>query len=102
MKKLIFVCSALRGDVKANQEKARYYCKEVVDAGHIPICPHIYFTQFLDDEITEDRVKGMSLGLQLLLLCSEVWVYGEQTEGMMKEINFAYFYEIPVTKKEGI
>ena len=56
--KLVYVCSPLRGDMEANIRSARQYCEYVVkECGAIPIAPHIYFTQFLDDDVAEELVR---------------------------------------------
>lgn len=48
----IYICSALRGNVDENIRKARCFCEYVArEYQAIPIAPHIYFTQFLNDEI---------------------------------------------------
>ena len=98
--KKIYVCSPYRGDVVKNEENARKYCRMVVDAGMLPVAPHIYFTQFLDDTNEKQRVTGMSAGMQLLMECSEVWVFGHPSEGMKKEIECAEKNFIPIIYKE--
>lgn len=85
--KKIFVCSPLRGDMEENIKRAKEYSKEVVSAGHIPITPHIYFPQFLDDRKPEERELGMFMGRELLDICDEMWIYGEPTKGMKLEIE---------------
>ena len=55
MKELVYICSPLRGYVLENQQRARGFCKLALQAGYIPIAPHIYFTQFLDDDSPEER-----------------------------------------------
>ena len=35
------------------------------------------------------RRLGISMGMELLALCDEVWVFGEATEGMAAEIASA-------------
>ncbi len=85
--KRIFICSPLRGNIKENIEKAKEYSREVVLAGHIPITPHIYFTQFLNDDDPKEREIGMEMGRKLLDICDEMWIYGEPTEGMLQEIK---------------
>ena len=58
--KKIYVCSRLRGDVETNIENAKRYCEYVVKVcGAIPIAPHIYFTQFLDDSLDEEGLEFM-------------------------------------------
>jgi len=85
--KKIFICSPLRGNIEENIRKAKEYSREVVSTGHIPITPHIYFTQFLDDNNQKEREIGMTMGRKLLDICDEMWIYGEPTEGMLQEIK---------------
>lgn len=90
MKKIIYVCSPLRGDVKNNIKRANEYSKFVYQQGYIPVAPHVTFTQFLNDDIPEERKDGMDMGLELLRVCDEVWVFGEiLTEGMAREAELA-------------
>ena len=59
------------------------------DLGYLPIAPHLLFPQFLNEGIEAERQIGISMGMELLLDCEEVWVFGEATEGMQAEIAFA-------------
>ena len=81
-----------------NIRKARIYCEYVVrEHRMIPITPHIYLTQFLDDNNAEDREFGLSAGLSLLYVCDELWYFGDTvTRGMTDEICFAIEHGIPV------
>ena len=92
-KKLVYICSPCRGDLEKNIEKAQHYCREAVELWDdvIPIAPHVYFTQFLDDTKPEERTAGMDMGLSLLAMCDELWVYGIEnpSEGMRNEIKYA-------------
>jgi hypothetical protein len=104
-KKIVYVCSPLRGNIEANIEKAKKYCRFVQKAGHIPIAPHLYFTTFMDDNIPEDRKDGMEMGMRLLeTVCHELWVFGDTiSEGMKDEIKRATEIGIKVCYiKEGI
>lgn len=86
--KKIYVCSPLSGDIKKNIERAKEYSKFVVKQGHIPITPHIYFTQFLDDNNKSERSIGLLMGLELMEICDELWVFGKViSQGMRKEIG---------------
>jgi len=88
--KRVYICSPLAGDIYGNMEKAKNYCREAMERGVLPIAVHLYFTQFLDDNNPVERKSGMKMGLELLKLCDEVWVYGNTiSSGMEKEINFA-------------
>jgi len=101
---IVYVCSPYRGEPpyseeqrKANLTKAATYCQEVTDAGHIPICPHLYFSSFLGDTSPRERIQGMNMGKDLLDICAEVWVFGERiSDGMKNEIELAKIYNKPV------
>ena len=87
---IIYICSPLRGDIEGNLERAKKYCRDVAELGHVPIAPHLYFTQFLDDHIPEERERGMEMGLSLIYLCEQLWVYGDViSEGMKQELKKA-------------
>lgn len=89
-RKKVYICSPLSGNIGENIEKAKKYCREVSLKGFLPIASRIYFTQFLDDNKLEERNMGMVMGLELLKLCDEIWVFGDIiSEGMKKEIEFA-------------
>lgn len=90
-KKLVFICSPLRGDYIENQNRAREYCREAIMAGYIPIAPHLYFTQFLDDSMELERSLGIDCGIALLDKCGEIWIFAEKgiSNGMKTEIEHA-------------
>ena len=98
--KKIFICSPYRGNVEENIRKAKEYSRSCCKQGMIPLTPHLYFTQFLDDENEEERELGIQMGLELLAECSEVWVFGNPSSGMKKEISFAKKLGIPVIQKD--
>lgn len=96
--KKIYVCSRPRGNMETNIEKTKRYCEYVVKCcGAIPIAPHIYFAQFLDDTVPEERAFGAMAGLLLLPDCDELWYFGESvSQGMVREIIAAKEQGIPV------
>ena len=96
--KKIYVCSPLSGNDESNIENAKLYCEYVVkECGAIPIAPHIYFTQFLNDNLPDERTFGIMAGLQLLLDCDELWYFGDYvSKGMVTEIIAAKEHNIPV------
>ena len=101
--KRVFVCSALAGDFKRNRKLARMYCKFVASMGHAPFAPHIFCTQFLDDQSSEERELGMSIGLEFLRVCDELWAFypdpkASTSTGMRREIEEAVRIKIPLTK----
>lgn len=85
--KLIYVCSPLKGDIEGNVERAKGYCKTVIEMGYIPIAPHVMYRDFLNDEIAEQRERGLEIGLELIKACDETWVFTEHiSDGMKSEI----------------
>lgn len=99
-KKLVYICSPCRGDYTKNIQSARVYCAWVMMNFPciIPIAPHIYFTQFLNDKLPDERALGMEAGLALLDMCDELWVYGldDPSVGMKAEIEYAREHGIPI------
>ena len=87
---VVYICSPLAGDVERNKEKARTYCRFAVDSGCIPIAPHIYFTQFMNDANRKERDLALFMDIVLLSKCAELWVFGDMaTNGMSIEIEKA-------------
>ena len=84
---VVYICSKYRGDVKANTEKARRYCRMAVNKGCIPIAPHLLLPQFMRDDM--ERELAMFMDLVILTKCAELWVCGEISEGMQTEIDCA-------------
>lgn len=88
--KMTYICSPCRGDYEKNIIKAQEYCLEAMNEGLLPIAPHVYFTQFIDDTNKHERMKGLEAGLQLLRYCQLIRVYGcEVSSGMRGEIQLA-------------
>jgi len=91
----VYICSPYRDNPEKNRQKALKYCRKAFEEGYLPIAPHVYFPQFLDE--TTEREQGLEMALQLLLECQEIWVFGpEITEGMKREIELAKKFNIPI------
>ena len=89
-RKIVYICSPLRFNYERNKIKANLYQRYAYEKGCLPLAPHIIFPQFLDDENKSERRAGMDMGLQLLELCDELWVFGPRiSEGMKAEIELA-------------
>lgn len=84
---IVYICSPYSGDVEGNTEKARGYSRYAVDQGVIPIAPHLLFPQFMKEET--ERELAMFMDIAILSKCKELWVFGEPTAGMQKEIAYA-------------
>ena len=106
---LVYICSPYsQGCINDNIENARRYSRFAVDSHCIPITPHIYFTQFMREEIPDERKTAMFMNMVLLGRCEELWVFGYViSKGMQAEIRRAkrkymkirYFTEYMEEKK---
>lgn len=94
--RMVYIASAMRGDIEGNLKKAAAYCHAAAESGAVPIAPHLYFSAYLDDRIPEERTAGMQMGLHILRRCDELWVFGTPTEGMKEEIKLAKSLHIPI------
>lgn len=84
---VVYICSPLSGDIESNQLKARRYCRFAVASGYIPLAPHLFFPQFMDDSDPQERNLALFMDIVLLSKCSELWVFGERiSKGMGIEI----------------
>ena len=87
---IVYICSPFAGDIEKNVEAAKRYSRYAVDAGYIPIAPHLLFPQFLNDDDPEERRLGLFFGNAIMSKCSEVWVFGDRiSSGMAAEIRRA-------------
>ncbi len=87
---IVYICSPYAGDIAGNTEAARRYSRFAVEAGYIPITPHLLFPQFMADDDPAERELGLFFGNALMSKCSEVWVFGERiSNGMAAEIKRA-------------
>ena len=105
--KLVYICSPLRpispveadraDELNNNIRLACDACTLAAYRGFIPVAPHIYFPQFLSDEMASERKMGMDMGLELLRCCSQLWVISPRiSSGMSAEIKEAQKCGIPV------
>ena len=87
---MVFICSPYAGCIKENVQNARRYSRFAYLSGYMPITPHLMYPLFLDDKQTKERIDGMDMGLRLLDLCEELWVFGDRySSGMQREIAHA-------------
>lgn len=90
-----YICSPYRAKTEAELDNHIDYAQEITSkamaAGLAPITPHLYLTQVTNDEIPEQRARGLEAGQALLLLCDCVIIgnrYGVSA-GMQAEIELA-------------
>lgn len=77
-------------EVEFNRRVARHFCRKLIDYDSIPIAPHLYYTQFLDDSFPGDRECGLELAIRELRSSDEfllIVIDGVISEGMRGEIE---------------
>lgn len=89
----IYVCSPYRADddreLQENINLARRSCEYVIKSRCTPICPHLYFSQFLY-EGTQWEI-ALKAGLGLLESVDELWIVGPRImTGMALEIKVCH------------
>ena len=100
---LVFICSPFSGNEQTNIENARRYCRSAVDRGYAPFAPHLFFPQFMDDAVSEERENGIFMGIIMLTKCAELWVFARSpgggdriSKGMAQEIRKAESRSMPI------
>lgn len=71
----VYVASRYAGDVERNVAAAVRCCQFAIRRGCMPIASHLLYPQILQDNIPEEQELGTVLGLALLALCDEVWIF---------------------------
>ena len=97
----VYVASAYAGDVAKNTAAAIRYCRYAIGEGYMPVASHLLYPQILDDGDPAQRDLGLLFGLSLLRVCDEVWVFGEQTPGVLQEIEEAKRLKKPIKYYSG-
>ena len=98
--KLVYIASPYAGDVQANTEAAKGYCRAALEEGVIPIAPHLLYPQFLEDSDPAERNLGSGPDWSCWARCEELWVSAEISPGMSREIQFARGLGIPIRQVE--
>ena len=97
--KVIYICSPFRADdskaFHENIKLAQRACEYAIGSGNTPICPQLYFPQFLNEET--QREIALKAGLGLVKAADELWVIGPKiSSGMASEILEAARLGVPV------
>lgn len=94
-RRIVYVCHPFGEGPDENIEAVRQICRQLIEGGLLPIGPHIYLPQFVDEGTERDL--ALSLCTQLVELCDELRVYGDNvTSGMFREIDHAAQVGVPV------
>ena len=96
--KKVYICHPFKNNPSQNIQSVRKIAIDLIDFSKdrtLPIAPHLYLPQLVDDET--QRNKAMEMCLELLGVCDEVHVFGDNiTEGMKIELEYAEKNNIPI------
>ena len=88
---------ATADEMAAHTALAQQLARAIWEDGYLPIVPHLYAPQFLDDHEPAERAYAIQWGLELLGRCEVLYVYDAvpPTSGMQYEIAWAREHGIP-------
>jgi hypothetical protein len=91
----VYVCHPYADHPADNIERVLDISRELIALGVMPIAPHLYLPQLVDER--GDRDRAIALCLELIDTCDEVRVFGDRvTPGMKREIDYARVRGLPV------
>lgn len=98
----IYIMSQYRAATEKEQEfnrnVARHFAKQIAYEGNVPVAPHLFYTQFLDDGIPDERERGLNFGLFDLRNSQEyllIIIDGVISDGMKAELAEASRIGLP-------
>ena len=98
----IFVCSPFASPdpsvLRENVLRAEAACREIALGGDAPFAPHLLLPRFLREDQPRERGLGIRCGLAWLPVADELWVFGEESQGMRREIYEAQQMGIAVRR----
>lgn len=95
----IYVCHPFAADPQGNIAKVRNIAQGLLERGVMPVAPHLYLPQLIDEQTSRER--ALVACVELLATCDELRVFGaHRSEGMKHEIEWATAHGIPVTYQE--
>ena len=85
--KVVYISHPFGADPRGNAERVRKICRWLAKQGYLPLAPHIYFPQFLEE--ADEREVAMDFCRGMIGLADELLVFGEPTAGMKMEMEEA-------------
>lgn len=102
-RKVIYLSSPLSGKTESDVDRNIAFVKRAarfaIKQGVMPYIPHLTLPTILNDKDPEERALGISLDLDLLERCDELWMFVENgiSSGMKTEQEAAERFGIPIT-----
>ena len=94
MKKKVYICAPMDGDVESVLEQVKGYVNYALKCGVAPVAPQFYLQAMLPDTQTNAEIIR-SAARSLLWYCDEMWVFGNEiTETMASDQQFCKEFHI--------
>ena len=102
-RQLAYITAPWGSNQYENAEKARKYCRAVYEAGYSPICPPVFLSEFLRDNIPQEHKDRVDMAREYLRRSHVLIVCGHQSDETVKnDIATAERLRITATTLEGI
>ena len=94
----VIVESPYRGDRARNESYARSCLRDCLNRGESPFASHLLYTQVLDDDRPDERMKGLDAGFAWTAVADAIVVYLDYgfTEGMARGVEFGKSRGMPI------
>ena len=92
-RRFVYILARNTKNAERDRENALAQCRHAMDQARFPIAPNLYLPHFMDNLLYKGLTREFRL--QMLRVCSEVWVFGSW-------INQAMSAEIAEAKQQGI
>lgn len=90
--KIVYIAHPISGDIKGNLEKIRLIVRKInlERDDVVPFAPYWLDCHALNDDVPEERARGIKNDIELFRVVDEVWLFGDRiSSGMSAEINLA-------------
>ena len=99
---LAYITAPWSNNQYENAENAATYCRQVYDAGYSPICPVLFLSTFLKDEIPQEHKDGLDMARDYLRRSHVLVVCGHGIDETVKnDIATAERLRITATTLDG-
>jgi hypothetical protein len=100
MKKPVFIAHQLSGNLEANLQSAKMWCRWAIFVRDInPIAPYLTLMAILDEKDKNERDIGLGLGDEYIPTCDELWICGPKPSTdsyVWEEVEIAKFCHVIV------
>ncbi len=100
---LAYITAPWSGKECEDARNAAKYCRQVYDAGFSPVCPRMFLTQFIRDEVPQEHKDGLDMAREYLKRSHVLVVCGDGVNEVVKnDIATAERLRITATTLDGI